>query len=314
MSFNIFRGKSKSQAAEKRTDVQSPLISGDTGRGNATGSSSRAQKASRYFSQESPPKNPITRSSTTSMSRKLSVVDLLEQAEQQTEMFSKLFPLIDKEKFKTKSESSDSDDDMAPFEQRQEKDSRQTKSKKSMKKEPKSSTSNLQDIMSCGDGATCSDLQNLEVFSDNEASLIITNTLEPPHSLDRLTNRRASSMTVGVHIEYLILDNKLKVSVHHLEDEVFPEKERKRKIAKLFLLPGNLQCQKVNMISGTGSPPARQCAYFSGIDGSELVKMAVGVGIYVKQGFLKKDKLLIEWSIPLCELNLMEPQTAWKIC
>jgi hypothetical protein len=246
----------------------------------------------------------------------MSVTDLLEQAEQQTEMFSKLFPLIDKEKYRTQSTSSDSDAEITPSDHRQRKDSKGKNVNKSLKKDGHSSNSLIQDASkSFEDGATCSSVQRDDGLIGDEPPLIITNSLQLPKTLNRSKSqltRRASSVPIGVHIEYLIWENKLKVSVHRVEED--PGRDRKRRLVKLCLMPGNVQCQKVNMVLGTGTPTSQNCAYFSGIDGTDLVKMEIGVGIYLKQGFLKKDKLIIEWAIPLSKLDLMESQTAWFLC
>lgn len=292
-ALNIFCGEISKNMEEQR-DVQSPLIKRNVSAKTSPTPDETATKLS----------DNLRRTVSAPRSHCLSVTDLLAQAEQHSETFSKMFPLIDKNKFKSRQTSSETDsDDISEM--------RQTDYSKE-----KSACQTFENRLSRGrerfyttlneDGATCSPSQRDDVFLQNDRAMGISDALLPP------TNAAKSPSTawLGVQLEYIIRDNKLKVSVSKFGGENL-DSDRKRKVAKVCLMPGNIQSQKIDVSSTRGKFQKSEIAYFSGIDAKGL-NMEMHFEIFIKQGLFKKDKMILDFSFHMKDIDLMKPPIVWK--
>lgn len=169
--LNIFCGEKPSSVEEQR-DVQSPLIRRNlSAKCPLQTSPTPGETATRLTDN-------LRRTASAPRSYCLSVTDLLAQVEQQTEMFSKMFPLIDQKKVKNRKHTSsetDSDDiaEMCQTDYSKEKAACLAfENRLSRSRERSYATMNE-------DGATCSHSEKDDVFLQNDGAMGISDALLP---------------------------------------------------------------------------------------------------------------------------------------
>lgn len=122
------------------------------------------------------------------------------------------------------------------------------------------------------------------------------------------------SILFGVNIEYVAFRNQLKASIKRFGNlpSRYGKKKQKYLIAKLCLLPGNTQKQKVRVTNGLDTSLDKYLVYFNQSCATDFTRRKIGVSVYIKQSFLKRQTLIYEWTISMENFNFIEPQTAWK--
>lgn len=118
----------------------------------------------------------------------------------------------------------------------------------------------------------------------------------------------------GVRMEYMTLSNKLKVNVKRMGTELNEDTDRKLKnlVAKISMLPGNIQKQQIEICNGDGSSLDERSLYFRDITSEDLEHKEIGVGIYKREGFFRRLKVIYEWKISMKQVDLKEPVMVWR--
>lgn len=116
----------------------------------------------------------------------------------------------------------------------------------------------------------------------------------------------------GCHLQYTEVSNHLVVYVEKrgtfLYDQLKPQKGNL--YAQLTLLPGNIKEKRVKVVFGANTRDTH-CARFKGFSKSDLSRMQLGVQLFVHRGLFRKPKPLMEFIVPLLEIDLGRQQTAW---
>lgn len=250
-------------------------------------------------SVEKPPSEKVM------LKRLLSVTDLLQRAENLKEASADLFPLIDKDKY---------------FHH------------ESIESIPNDANLNI----SGNDYQTCIEIQTLEQDVDNTDDgsaecdplnnrkngmevlrklskpdcIVKAPRLPPREFVNELRTDVALQTWIGVTVEYIEFSNRLKINVSMLNGNV--KKKDTGMFASVFLMPGTMQKQKIDVTSGLGHSLSKSSGNIRGIKGSDLINMTIGVRLCAKNGFFRKRKIIHEWSIAIDEMDFIEAQTAWK--
>ena len=121
------------------------------------------------------------------------------------------------------------------------------------------------------------------------------------------------SVWFGCHMTYLVIDKSLMVQIERRGSLLYEIGGRRvRLTAKICLLPGNIDMQKLKIASEREDKLLLPQIFFRNILQSSLATMSIGVCVKVKRGFFRKPEFLHEWTIPLSGVDFEEQKTAWK--
>lgn len=258
-------------------------------------------------------------------SRYLSVTDLLQRVELQSEVSTKLFPLIDKERYQnTKLSTAELDDPLEdisaylgtkddliekPVDTDLSRDAHHMEANTLLYQTNQRTEMNKRSI---------SPAENRSLKGSFPVTLVRRSLLPSDELLKECAIATRSgigrSILFGVNTEYMVFSNQLKVCVKRYGNlpSRYGKKKYKCLIAKLCLLPENTDRQSVKVTNGLDTSLDRYSAYFNQSCAADLTRKKIGVSIYIKHGFFKRQDLICEWTVPLENFDFIEPQTSWK--
>ena len=143
--------------------------------------------------------------------------------------------------------------------------------------------------------------------------IIVGSALGPP-PVDDVQTQFGPSVWFGCTMEYQIVSGQLKVNMQRV-GTLLSELTLKKKgsmYAKLCLLPGNKQKQRVQILSNDGDNMTLPCVHFRNCPLSEMSQKSISVKIYLRRGLLKKPYIVHTWTVSLSSVSVSERLTAWK--
>lgn len=120
----------------------------------------------------------------------------------------------------------------------------------------------------------------------------------------------APHIWIGVTIEYIVPNSRLKINVNMLNTNA--RMKGTRLFANVCLMPGTIQKHKVHVLNALEIPLQESSVDFRGIKASDLINMDIAVRLYAKTGFFRKSEMIHEWSVAMGDMDLSDAQTAWK--